>query len=77
MTSQEIRNAIVAGTHRAITYGIKRQRRRYVVQKFHPQHGWLDVSAHGNAVRLAIKGLPSRHDMVCGLVYDSASLVGL
>jgi len=77
MTSQDIRTAIVAGTHRAITYAIKRGRTRYVVQRFHKQYGWLDVPAHGNSVRLAVKGLPSRHDMVFGLVYDSAAIVGL
>jgi hypothetical protein len=77
MQSQDIRNAIAAGTHRVITYRIERGRTRYDLEKLNAKHGWLPVSAHGNAVRLAIKGLPSRHDMVLGLVYDSAAIVGL
>jgi hypothetical protein len=77
MTSQEIRNAIVAGTHRIRTYGVKRGRTRYRLEKFNTNHGWLPVAVHGNTARHAIKEFPSRYDMVLGVVYDSASLVGL
>lgn len=77
MTSADIRAAILAGTHRMITYRIERQRTRYRLERFNTNHGWLPVAVHGNSARRAIKGLPSRHDMVLGLVYDSASIVGL
>jgi len=74
MTSENIRAAILAGTHRVRTYRTLRDRTSYNLEKLNAKHGWLPVAAHANAVRHAIKGLPHRYDMTLGVVYDSQSL---
>lgn len=68
-----IRFDIAAGTHRVRAYRIDRGRTRYVLERLDPKRGWLTASAHGNTLRLAVRDLPHRYDMVLGMVYDSAA----
>jgi hypothetical protein len=74
MNYADIINAIAAGTHRVRTYRIARHRTRYVLEKLNAKHGWLTVEAHGNTLRLAVRNLPHRYDMILGVVYDTADI---
>ena len=70
-----ISNAIAAGTHRVVTYRIQRGRTRYLLEKFNPNHGWLKVAAHGNALRLAVRDLPHRYDsQMSAVIYDANAI---
>ena len=53
---------------------IDRGRTRYALERLDPKRGWLTASAHGNTLRLAVRDLPHRYDMVLGVIYDAAAI---